>query len=174
MVLYYWLFVAAAILFRVAMLVVSMRHERALKAAGAVEYGARNSIALALAMIAFYLAAIFEGLVLNTPTPDAMSLYGLALYVFGAVVLLLVVREMGRIWTVKIMIAPDHPLVKRGLFRWVRHPNYMLNMLPELVGFALALHATTTLFVGLPLFLIPLVIRIRQEETVMRTAVAGY
>jgi isoprenylcysteine carboxyl methyltransferase (ICMT) family protein YpbQ len=56
----------------------------------------------------------------------------------------------------------------------VRHPNYFLNVLPELIGFALALNAVTTLLVGIPLYLVPLIIRIRQEEQVMRDEVSGY
>src|SRR5437870_13907816 len=34
----------------------------------------------------------------------------------------------------KLLIASDHTLNQSGLFRWVRHPNYFLNILPELVG----------------------------------------
>jgi len=60
------------------------------------------------------------------------------------------------------------------LFRWVRHPNYFVSIIPELVGFALALNAYWTLVVGLPLYCIPLFIRIRQEEAAMVEAVPGY
>ena len=55
----------------------------------------------------------------------------------------------------------------------MRHPNYFLNILPELVGFALVLHAYYTLIIGLPFYLIPLIIRIRQEESAMRAKFAA-
>jgi isoprenylcysteine carboxyl methyltransferase (ICMT) family protein YpbQ len=42
-----------------------------------------------------------------------------------------------------------------------------LNILPELAGLALALDAYVTLIVGLPIYLVPLMIRIRQEEAAM-------
>lgn len=60
------------------------------------------------------------------------------------------------------------------LFRFVRHPNYYLNIIPELIGFALTLHAFWTLAIGLPLYLVPLVIRIRQEEGTMRAHFPEY
>ena len=77
------------------------------------------------------------------------------------------VRSLGRFWTVKLLIARDHRLVSNPLFRWVRHPNYFLNILPELASFAVALDAYVTLIIGLPLYLMPLMIRIRQEEAAM-------
>lgn len=166
-------FVAVAVLFRIAMLAVSIRHERALKRAGAVEQGAANSAVLAMAHIAFYLAATVEGSLYPAPI-DGVSMAGLALYGIGAVSLVWVVRVLGRLWTVKLLIARDHVLVTHPLFRLIRHPNYLLNILPELVGLALALHAVHTLVLGLPVYAVPLIIRIRQEEAAMRARFAGY
>ena len=168
-------FVALAVIFRAATLVVSKRNEQRLKAQGAVEVGAVNSAMLALAHISFYVAAIIEGL--SSPGGhafDAIAIAGLAIYLFAAAVLVAVIRSLGRFWTVKLIIAPDHELVANPLFRWVRHPNYFLNLLPELIGLALVLHAFNTLWIGLPFYLIPLIIRIRQEEAAMRARFAAY
>jgi isoprenylcysteine carboxyl methyltransferase (ICMT) family protein YpbQ len=167
------LFAALAVLVRLASLAVSIRHERALKAAGAVEYGAANSKVLALAHIAFYLAAIGEGLADPQPV-DAVTVTGLLLYGASMAMLIWVVRLLGPVWTVKLLIARDHALVTHPLFRLVRHPNYFLNILPELIGLALALHAWRTLAIGMPLYLIPLIVRMRQEERVMRDLFATY
>lgn len=166
-------FVLLAILLRVATLVVSIRNERRLKADGAVEFGAANSTALALAHTLFYVSAATEGLWRAAPL-DAVSQAGFVLYGFGMAMLLVVMGLLGRLWTVKLIIAPDHRLATHPLFRLVRHPNYYLNILPELTGFALALHAFGTMLVGLPVYLIPLAIRIRQEDRVMRARFAGY
>ncbi|MEE3626375.1 isoprenylcysteine carboxylmethyltransferase family protein [Nitrospirillum sp. BR 11752] len=167
------LFVVLALAYRFALLAVSIRHEKALRADGAVEHGARNTLALTIAHIAFYLSATVEGLVRAEPI-DAVSGFGFAIYLFGAVMLLVVVRLLGRLWTVKLLIARDHQLVTHPLFRLVRHPNYFLNILPELVGFALTLHAYYTLVIGLAVYLVPLTLRIRQEERAMRETFAAY
>lgn len=166
-------FFAAAVLVRLVTLLVSVRHEKALRGGGAAEYGAANSKLLAGAHIAYYLAGFAEGFY-RAPAFDAISVAGLALYAFGMAMLVVVIRLLGRFWTVKIMVAPDHVAVAHPLFRTLRHPNYYLNILPELVGYALVMHAWATLVIGLALYAVPLVQRIREEERVMRERVAGY
>lgn len=166
-------FVLLAALIRVAALAVSIRNERRLKADGAVELGGGNSAALALAHVLFYVSAAAEGLWRAAPL-DAIGVTGFGLYGFGVVMLLVVMRLLGRRWTVKLIIARDHELVTHPLFRLVRHPNYYLNILPELTGFALALHAFGTLLAGLPCYLVVLARRIRQEDQVMKARFALY
>ncbi|MGI4942442.1 MAG: isoprenylcysteine carboxylmethyltransferase family protein [Janthinobacterium lividum] len=168
-----YLFLVAAFAYRFAMLAVSIRHEKTLRAAGAREYGAINSKCLAIAHVAFYVVAAVEGII-RSARFDAVSGWGFAIYLFGAVMLFVVARLLGRLWTVKLMIAHDHGLVTHPLFRIFRHPNYYLNILPELVGYALTLHAYVTLVVGLVIYLVPLTIRIRHEDAVMREAFASY
>ncbi|WP_420963915.1 isoprenylcysteine carboxylmethyltransferase family protein [Brucella sp. IR073] len=169
-----WIFIVAAILFRLATLAISVRNERRLKAEGATEFGHTNSVVLALAHTAFYLAAAAEAAFRGMPPFDAVTWIGLVLYFFGAAMLVAVIRILGRLWTVKLLIASNHVLVEHPLFRRFRHPNYFLNILPELIGFGLALHSWYTLAIGLPLYVIPLAIRIRQEEKVMRSRFKGY
>jgi isoprenylcysteine carboxyl methyltransferase (ICMT) family protein YpbQ len=90
------------------------------------------------------------------------------LYIISIMAFLLVLRELHRFWTVKLLIAPDHILNQSALFRWVRHPNYFLNIIPELVGLALIMGAWIVLVIGLPLYLLVLRARIVQEEQVMK------
>lgn len=166
-------FVAFAIIVRLASVVVSKRHEAALRAEGAREIGAGVSRLMAGAHGAFMLAGALEAYLVR-PEPDAVSVAGLVLYLFGIAMLVVVMRLLGRFWTVKVMIAREHVLVTHPLFRTIRHPNYFLNILPELVGYALVLHAWWTLLVGLPLYLVVMVLRIRQEEAAMAERFAGY
>jgi len=98
----------------------------------------------------------------------------MALFTFSMLMLLLVIRELGSLWTIKLIIAKDHPVNKSILFRFIKHPNYFLNVLPELVAIGLICQAWTVLMVGLPLYLIPLGIRIYQEERIMKAQVKGY
>lgn len=156
-----------ALVGRLATIPISKRHEQVLVSKGAVEHGVANTKALTVAHIAFYLAAIIEGVLRHTIF-DALSLTGLVIYLFAMLMLVWVIRLLGPIWTVKIMIAPEHTVNRHPLFRIVRHPNYFLNILPEMIGFALMFHAWYTLLIGLPLYLVPLIIRIVQEERAMR------
>ena len=167
------IFFTSALLFRLGTLAISLVHERRLKKEGAIEYGKSNSFWLAIAHLLFYVSAITEWSIRKAPL-DGISILGMALYVASAMVLVGVICILGRLWTVKLLIARDHVLVRRSLFAVIRHPNYFLNIVPELIGLSFALHAFLTLFVVGILYSIPLAIRIREEERVMKTAFNAY
>ena len=164
------IFLAAAAA-RIASVAVSKSHEATLRAEGAVEYGAINTKLLAIVHGLYYLAAFAEGWVHETRF-DAVSMIGLAIFVAAMLMLVWIVRLLGPVWTVKIMIANSHPVSRHWLFRTIRHPNYFLNILPELVGYALIFHAWWTLALGLPIYLVILAVRIAQEEKAMRGMLA--
>ena len=137
-----------------------------LKASGAREYGVRNSRILQVLHGGFYLAALIEGYWRNAEFGQT-TLWGIGLYLLSVVVLLTVWYDLGELWTVKLYVAPDHEVAQSWLFRSIRHPNYFLNIIPELVGLGLVLHAWFVLTVGLPIYAVSLGLRIVQEERVM-------
>lgn len=161
---------------RLGSLYLSKTNEKRLKRLGAIEYGKRNSMALITAHIIFYSAVIAEGVERSSFLIDEVSFIGLAIYAFSIVILYYVIYSIRHVWTMKLIIAPTpiHRINKSFLFKYIKHPNYFLNIIPELIGFALVFHAWTTLFIGLPLYLIPLIIRIRQEERIMNQQFPEY
>ncbi|MBW6420490.1 isoprenylcysteine carboxyl methyltransferase family protein [Rhizobium sp. XQZ8] len=160
------IFLAAAAA-RIVSVAVSKRHEAKLRTEGAVEHGALNTRLLAVVHGLYYFAAFGEGWARGTQF-DAISTLGLVIFVFAMLMLVWIVRLLGPVWTVKIMIANNHSTSRHWLFRTIRHPNYFLNILPELVGYALIFHAWWTLVLGLPVYLVILAVRIAQEEKAMR------
>jgi isoprenylcysteine carboxyl methyltransferase (ICMT) family protein YpbQ len=165
-------FVVAALL-RLGSLFVSKRNEARLRAEGAEEFGAGNTRLIALLHATFYVAAFAEGWWRGTQM-DALAWFGVALYGVAMLVLLYVIRELGSVWTVKVFVAERHILNQSWLFRAVRHPNYYLNILPELLGLALAMKAWFTLTILLPCYLVALFRRIKIEEEVMRERFRAY
>jgi isoprenylcysteine carboxyl methyltransferase (ICMT) family protein YpbQ len=155
--------------FRLLTVIISARNEKRLKKMGAIEFGKRNSGLLIGLHFLFYGAAITEGYLKNAFYRDGTAVAGIGIYVFAIFILYYVIFAIRHVWTVKLMIAPTgyHKINRGVLFRYVRHPNYFLNILPELVGIGLIFHAWYTLAIGLPLYLVPLVNRIREEERVM-------
>ena len=167
-------FTLLAVLARLATLKLSLHNEARLRAQGAQEFGAGTSLLLALVHTGFYLAAIIEGLVWRKAQFDLISGIGLIIYALGMLALLLVLRALGRQWTVKIMVSNGHSLVLGGIYRYFRHPNYICNLLPELVGFALCLHGYLTLMLGLPVYMVILLRRIREEDAAMQAKFSNY
>jgi methyltransferase len=36
------------------------------------------------------------------------------------------IASLGRYWTTRVITLPDEPLVRRGPYRFLRHPNYLI------------------------------------------------
>ncbi len=166
-------FLIVAFAWRLTTVAISARSERLLKANGAREYGTGVSMLLAGLHVAFYIATVAEASMRQT-VEQTISFVGIILYSFSALALISVIRSLGSVWTIKLIIAPHHQIVRTGLFRFVRHPNYFVSIVPELLGLALATNAYWTICIGLPLYGIPLFLRIREEERVMGALVTGY
>lgn len=152
---------------RLYSLSISIKNEKELLKAGAKQYGEKNSKILAAAHIAYYFAALAESYIRNASF-DSTSAAGLAVLIFSLAMLFCVIKALGAIWTVKIYIHPQHQLNRSWLFKYIKHPNYFLNIIPELIGAALLCHAWTTLIIGFPIYLVILSIRICQEQKAMK------
>ena len=97
---------------------------RRLLAEGAVEIGARHYPLFVLLHASWLLA-----LAMFTPSTTVPNVWLLALYgglQFGR---LWVIATLGRFWTTRIITLPSAPLVRRGPYRFVRHPNYVVASL---------------------------------------------
>lgn len=69
------------------------------------------------------------------------------------------------------MLVNNHKYVDHPLFRIVKHPNYFLNILPELVGLALVSHAYVTFIFIFPVYAVILYQRIAEEEKLLQEVI---
>lgn len=74
-----------------------------------------------------------------------------------------VIASLGRFWTTRIITLPGAPLVRRGPYRFLRHPNYLIVAL-EIAILPLAFGAWQLALVFSLLNLALLAWRIRIEE----------
>ena len=158
---------------RLLTLAISIKNEKRLKQAGAQEYGQLNSLVLAILHVLFYLGAAAEGYFRGVQF-DSTTLLGLVIYSGAMAALFYVIYALRPLWTVKIILARDHTLNTDWLFKYVRHPNYFLNILPELIGLALIMKSRTVFVLVFPLYAISLGVRIFQEEKIMRRTFSDY
>lgn len=115
-----WIVLAVATQ-RVAELLLARRNTRLLLAAGGTEHGAAHYPFLVLVHTA-WLIALFVGVPANAP----MNWTLLASFVALQGSRVWVIASLGRYWTTRIVTLPGHDLVRKGPYRWVRHPNYMI------------------------------------------------
>ena len=72
--------------------------------------------------------------------PPVMNPAAIALYLMVQPVRAWVIASLGRYWTTRIISLPDAPLVRRGPYRFLKHPNYTVVVL-EIALLPLALGA---------------------------------
>ena len=170
-ILVYSFIIFAAV--RISTVVISKRNENKLKNDGAEEYGIINTKILALLHSIFYLSCFIEAYIQKAQI-NTVSIIGFFLYLFSIIVLFYVIHTLSPIWTVKLIIAKDHYVVNNFLFKHIKHPNYFLNIIPELIGISLIFQSYYSLITIFPIYLISLTIRIKQEERVMKEVFSDY
>lgn len=165
---YYISFIVIGIfVIRLAFLKISKRNEKAILEAGGCEYGKENSKRITILHILFYLFSLIEAIIFKVKF-DYISIIGLIFLIFSIFMLYTVTQLLKGIWTVKLMVAKNHKFNNHWLFRVVKHPNYFLNIIPELIGLVLLCHARYTALVLFPLYAIVLYIRIKEENRVLK------
>lgn len=135
----------------------SDRNTRRLLAHGAEEHG-RGHYPAMIALHAAWLAALWV-----LAPGRAVSLPLVALYLLVQLGRAWAVASLGEHWTTRIIVLPGAPLVRRGPYRFVRHPNYVIvsaeiALLPLVFGLS-ALALVFTLLNGAILW-----VRIRAEN----------
>ena len=146
---------------RVAELIVARRNTRALLARGAREASPGHYL-LIVAVHAGWLATLWW---LGPGRPVSWALIGLFLLLqLGR---LWVLATLGRRWTTRIIVLPGEPLVVRGPFRFVRHPNYLV-VAGEIAILPLAFGLWQVALIFTLLNAAVLTVRIRAEEVALR------
>jgi methyltransferase len=103
---------------RLSELWLSRRNTGRLLAQGAREHGSGH-YPLIVALHALWLATLWW-LALSRPVDG----FWLGIFVLLEVARLWVLATLGPRWTTRIIVLPDAPLVHRGPYRFVNHPNY--------------------------------------------------
>jgi methyltransferase len=116
-----YIIIALVVLQRLAELVYAERNTAALKARGAVEIGRAHYPLIVLLHAAWLVAVV---LMLPKDAPIHWPLVAVFAVLQGLRVWVL--ATLGPYWTTRIITLKDAPLVRRGPYRFVRHPNYLV------------------------------------------------
>lgn len=147
---------------RLAELALAQHNTRLLLAQGAREIGAGHYGLFILLHASWLLAlAVF------VPLETVPSWPLLAVFVVLQALRVWVVASLGRFWTTRIITLDGAPLVRRGPYRWLRHPNYWV-VVGEIAILPLAFGAWPIALAWSVLNALLLCHRIRAENAVLR------
>jgi methyltransferase len=154
------LLLALVTLQRLAELVHARRNTRRLLAEGAAEIGAGHYPLLVLLHTA-WLGALW---ILAVRGQAELWWPAIVFYAVVEIARVWVMVSLGRYWTTRILVPRETPLVRRGPYRFLRHPNYWVVAF-EIALLPLALGSWTLAVVFSVLNAAMLLWRIRIEES---------
>ncbi len=143
-------------------LLVSTRHEQRLRARGAVEPGDDVWRVMATTYPVAFGAMVAEGWLRGGPPPVVFAA-GLAIWAAAKLLKVWAVMSLGDRWSFRVLVLPGAPLVTRGPYRWLRHPNYAA-VAGELAGAGVMMVAPYTGVLFTLAFIEIMRRRIRVEE----------
>jgi methyltransferase len=152
---------AAVALQRLGELILAQLNTRILKARGAVESGSGHYY-LIVALHASWLLAVLVFL----PHPSVVSWPLVVLLALLQLMRLWVIKTLGVFWTTRILSLPGAPLVRKGPYRFVRHPNYWVVVV-EIAALPLAFGEVGVALVFSVLNALILSWRIREENAAL-------
>jgi len=155
------LFIAFLIIQRLGELVIAKRNTARLIERGAKEY-APEHYPIIVAVHTLWVLAI---VVLGWDQPILWSWF--VIYVVLQLFRVWILTSLGERWTTRIVIW-NKPLVARGPYRFIKHPNYIL-VIAEIIAAPMVLGLTWVAVVFTVLNAIVLAIRIPAENKALQT-----
>jgi methyltransferase len=163
------LFVVLAIM--CAELLRSRRNEHRLHAMGAWEPPDDVYRTMRWAYPAAFVLMAVEGAAIG-PAPGRMTVAGVVVLVASKLLKAWAIASLGPRWTFRVLVVPGAPLVTRGPYAFVRHPNY-IAVIGELAGMALLVGARVTGPLATVLFSLLIRQRIGVENRALGTSLAA-
>jgi methyltransferase len=143
-------------------LVLARRNERRTRARGAVERGQRHYLLIVALHTLWLVCTLVEGL-LRGPDIPAFWPVPLALFLLVQPLRYWAIFSLGERWNTKILVLPGEKPIRRGPYRYLNHPNYVVVVV-EILTFPLIFGAWITGLVFTVLNAAILSLRIREEN----------
>ncbi|HEX6056079.1 MAG TPA: isoprenylcysteine carboxyl methyltransferase family protein [Intrasporangium sp.] len=170
-----WLFTGLVVLVgleRLTELVVSKRHAAWAFSRGGVERGQGHYPFMVLLHTGLLVGAVVEVWVADRPFFPALGWSMLAVVLLSQALRWWCIATLGHQWNTRVIVVPGLPLVRRGPYRLVPHPNYV-----AVVAEGLALPLVHTAWVTALVFTVANVAllgeRIRVENQALRELAAA-
>lgn len=163
---------------RAAELKLSKRNELELRRHGAREHARGQLVVMQLLHGLWFVSMLFEVKFMRTEPSPWLSLGAGLLFLIGQALRYSAMRALGVRWTVRVLTVPGAAPISGGIFRYLRHPNY-LGVALELAALPLVHEAFRTALLFSAANALLLGFRIAAEERALsdnggyREALAG-
>jgi len=163
-----WALLIIIICQRLGELIIAKKNEHWLKERGGVEHGEEHYKWFILLHIFFFLFLTIESMI-NNRGDYTINHILLAAFILTQIARIWCIYSLGRFWNTKIIILPRASLIRRGPYKYMKHPNYVIVGI-ELFIIPFMFGAYITAFIFPILHVLLLQIRIPQEEKALVTS----
>ena len=145
----------------------SARNERQIMASGGYEYAPHQFRVMKVLHIAWFISMLVEVFGLQQTFHPALALVAGLVFVAGQVLRYAAIYTLRDRWTVRVMVLPGAEPIQQGIYRFIRHPNYLGVMLE--IGAVPLIHSAylTAVFFSMANALL-LTWRIQTEEAALK------
>ncbi len=159
----FFLLVLIILLQRGYELIISKRNENYLLENGGIEKFPKHYFFMKLMHTFWFVACLVEA-GLNGSVPNRYQVFICVLVlIIGQTLRLITIKTLKERWCTKIIVLPGKKRISTGIFRYLKHPNY-LGVILEIVALPLLFNCYITAIVFTILNAIILIIRITAEE----------
>ena len=118
-------FVALLILQRIVELRIARQHEANVMVRGAAEID-RSGYRFIVAMhTAFFVSLVTERSIITIPLFNPYWKIFLIIFLGARVLRYQAIVSLGIYWNTKLIVTANHPIIRKGPYRFMRHPNYV-------------------------------------------------
>lgn len=163
--MFFIIFLSIVIIQRAVELWIAKQNEIWIKKQGGMEAGSSHYKLMVFIHACFFLSLLMEVYGLNRTMISNWWIF-LSLFILTQIGRVWVIASLGRFWNTKILVLPNAEIIKKGPYRWLKHPNYVIVTL-ELFIIPLMFQAYYTLFAFFLFNQLILAIRIPAEEKML-------
>ena len=160
--------ISIVILQRLVELIIAKRNEKWMRGQGAYEAGAAHYPVMVSMHIAFFIVLLAEVFLFERALSPVWILF-LAIFLTAQAARIWCLTSLGKYWNTKIIILPGADVVRKGPYKWVRHPNYVI-VATELLVLPILFSAYFTAIIFSLLNVWMMSVRIPTEEKALKEA----
>lgn len=160
---FFIVFISLVILQRLFELYIAKRNEKWMLEKGAVEVAQAHYKWFIILHVAFFIGLIIEVSVQSQQKEIIVSWFFVWLFIILQIARGWCIGSLGKFWNTKIIVLHNVILIKKGPYRWLRHPNYIIVLI-ELFTIPFIFHAYYSSIIFPTLHILLLMVRIPEEE----------
>ncbi|WHY75820.1 isoprenylcysteine carboxylmethyltransferase family protein [Neobacillus sp. WH10] len=159
--------ISFVIIQRIVELFIAKGNEKWMKQQGAVEFGEKHYKYMVMIHVLFFVVLSTEKVLFERELSHVWPIV-FSLFCFAQFMRIWAITSLGKYWNTKIIVLQGAKVVRKGPYRFLKHPNYFVVAI-ELITVPLLFSAYYTAFLFTVLNVIMLMVRIPEEEKALKS-----